>query len=80
MITRGDESTNCSRDFGFRVQKSVFECTLDRKGKDQLLERLQSLNLKTGFVKIYRLEYSSKQETIGEKKGKDFDDGPAFVI
>ena len=66
--------------FGFRAQKSVFECKLDRKGRDQLKEQLRSLVIKTGFIKIYRLEYSLKNEVFGEKKGKNIDDGPAFII
>jgi CRISPR-associated protein Cas2 len=66
--------------FGFRVQKSVFECTMDRKGKEDLLSKLRSLNLKTGFIKIYRLEYSSNQDTVGEKKSRSIDEGPAFVV
>lgn len=66
--------------FGFRIQKSVFECRLDRKGRNRLIERLERLNIKTGFIKVYRLEYSSKDCVIGEKKKKDIDDGHAFVI
>jgi len=39
--------------FGFRVQKSVFECRMDKKIKNELIKRLQELNIKTGFIKIY---------------------------
>ncbi len=66
--------------FGFRIQKSVFECKLNRKDREQLLEKLKGLNITTGFVKIYRLEYCSKQVTIGEKKERNIDDGPAFIV
>jgi CRISPR-associated protein Cas2 len=66
--------------FGFRVQKSVFECRLNKKGREQLREKLQRLNIKTGFIKVYRLEYSLKNEVIGEQKEKTIDDGPAFII
>ena len=66
--------------FGFRVQKSVFECKLDKKGREQLREKLRRLNIKTGFIKVYRLEYSLKNEVIGEQKGKNIDNGPAFII
>jgi CRISPR-associated protein Cas2 len=66
--------------FGFRVQKSVFECRLNRKGKEELIEQLERLGIKTGFVKVYKLEYSSKREIIGDKKEKDIDDGPAFIV
>lgn len=66
--------------FGFRIQKSVFECRLNKKGKEELLEKLEKLNIETGFIKVYRLEYSSKDMIIGDKKEPDIDDGHAFVI
>jgi CRISPR-associated protein Cas2 len=68
------------KSFGFRVQKSVFECKLDKKGRNNLIEKLRGLDIKTGFIKIYRLEYSLKNELIGEPKGKNIDDGPAFIV
>lgn len=66
--------------FGFRIQKSVFECRMNRKGKMELIERLDKLQLKTGFVKIYRLEYSSRNEVVGDRKGESIDEGYAFVL
>ncbi|GAB4546133.1 MAG: hypothetical protein Fur0020_14960 [Thermodesulfovibrionia bacterium] len=69
------------KDFGFRIQKSVFECRLTKKEKEELIERLKTLKIKTGFIKVYRLEYSSTGEVIGEDtKGTDIDDGHAFII
>lgn len=44
--------------FGFRMQKSVFECRMKKKGKKELIEKLNKLEVKTGFVKLYRLEHS----------------------
>lgn len=66
--------------FGFRVQKSVFECRLNKKGKEDLIEKLKKLKIETGFIKVYRLEYSSKEIVIGEKKESDIDDDNAFII
>ena len=66
--------------FGFRIQKSVFECTLDKKGKKQLIENLEKLEIKTGFIKVYKLEYQSKNNIIGIKKNDDFDAGSAYII
>jgi CRISPR-associated protein Cas2 len=66
--------------FGFRIQKSVFECRMNRKGKTDLIEQLEKLQLKTGFVKIYRLEYSSRSEVVGEPKEESIDEGNAFVV
>ena len=68
------------KDFGFRIQKSVFECRMDRRAKKELIGKLEKLNLKTGFVKIYRLEYSWKNCVIGEQKRKNIDDEPAFIV
>jgi len=66
--------------FGFRIQKSVFECRMDRRAKEELIGVLEKLNLKTGFVKIYRLEYSWKNCVVGEQKKKNIDDEPAFIV
>lgn len=66
--------------FGFRVQKSVFECRLNKKGRDELIEKLEKLKIKTGFIKIYRLEYSSKNPIIGNKGKGVIDDGHAVII
>ena len=46
--------------FGFRIQKSVFECRLNKKGKEELIKKLENLEIKTGFVKMYRLEQTQK--------------------
>ncbi|MFH1897521.1 MAG: CRISPR-associated endonuclease Cas2 [Candidatus Desantisbacteria bacterium] len=66
--------------FGFRVQKSVFECRLTKRTKQELIERLEKLGITTGFIKFYKLEYSSKNQIIGNKKDEDIDEGYAFVI
>ena len=68
------------KDFGFRIQKSVFECRMDRRAKEELIRILEKLNLKTGFVKIYRLEYSWKNCVVGEHKKKNIDDEAAFIV
>ncbi|MBN2694673.1 CRISPR-associated endonuclease Cas2 [bacterium] len=51
--------------FGFRIQKSVFECTLTKNLKNQLITQLKKLNVVTGFIKIYRCEYHQNGEEIG---------------
>ncbi|BCB96570.1 hypothetical protein JZK55_14920 [Dissulfurispira thermophila] len=66
--------------FGFRIQKSVFECRLDRKNRDELIKKLNALNIQTGFIKIYRLEYSYKSNIIDVKDTDDIDDGYVFVV
>lgn len=82
-ITSDSERSSVNRtlkDFGFRVQKSVFECRLRRRDRDELIERLKGLDIKTGFIKVYRLEYFSRNSIIGVKSGKDVDGGHAFII
>lgn len=66
--------------FGFRVQKSVFECRMNKRAKEELIEKLSNLDIQTGFVKVYRLEYSSKKVIIGKKEENDIDEGNAYVI
>lgn len=66
--------------FGCNVQKSVFECRLTRRDRDELLKKLKALDIKTGFVKVYRLEYSSRKEVVGAQDGKDVDGGNAFIV
>lgn len=66
--------------FGFRVQKSVFECRLDRRSKAELIRRLEGLSIKTGFIKVYRLEYQYRSEVIGKRTGRDLDDKAAFIV
>lgn len=40
--------------FGFRVQKSVYECRLTRAGKKQLLGQLENLALNRGISVVMR--------------------------
>jgi len=68
------------KNFGFRVQKSVFECRLTKRDQNRMLEGLEKLELKTGFVSVYKLQSNSKVKEIGVKKDYNFDDGAAFVI
>lgn len=66
--------------FGFRIQKSVFECRLTKRGKEDLISKLEKLDIQTGFVKVYRLEYTSRNEIIGKKEAQDIDGGYAYII
>ena len=82
-ITCDRERTRVDRvlkGFGFRIQKSVFECRLNKRGKEELMRKLEALGIKTGFIKIYRLEYTFKGVVIGKHEGKSPDDGSAFII
>ena len=67
--------------YGRRIQKSVFECALRRRDKKNLIEELNTLDIKTGFVKIYRLEYPSDTPVIGKPPENCPDnDSPAFIV
>lgn len=66
--------------FGFRVQKSVFECVLTRRDKEELIQRLKGLEIKTGFIKVYRLEFASKPAVIGQAPSHGIDKGNAYII
>ena len=51
--------------YGFRVQKSVFECRLTRSGGASLQRELKALELTSGSVKIYRLNNGARHPVIG---------------
>lgn len=51
--------------YGFRVQRSVFECLLNRSFKKKLKKNLAALELKTGFILIYQLNNNNKRTAIG---------------
>lgn len=66
--------------YGFRIQKSVFECRLTKRTKEELIGRLDKLAIKTGFIKIYRLEYATKNLSIGAGAEQSPDAGHAFIV
>ncbi len=66
--------------YGFRVQKSVFECRLAKSDKNKLLLDLEKLDIKTGFIKLYKEEYSFINKTIGKKPKSNPDEGSCFIV
>ena len=65
--------------FGFRVQKSAFECLLKRGQRERLKQKLESLTLTTGWVHLYRVAANAQRWTVGaepvhqpEKEHEDF--------
>ena len=68
------------KEYGFRVQKSVFECRMSKRLRKELQKRLEKLCLESGCVKIYKLEYSLSESTIGKEEKNTIDDGHAFII
>lgn len=65
--------------YGFRVQKSVFECRLTRAGKAALVAALSKLDLKTGSVKMYRVYAGTEAVVIGQPM-QDPDGGHAYTL
>ncbi len=65
--------------WGFRVQKSVFECRLTRNEKRRLTVALHALKLETGSVRLYRLA-GDLPVCIGTDTGPDLLHAVAFVI
>ena len=51
--------------FGERVQESVFECYLSGNLRTRLLRRFEKLELKTGFLLLYRLQADTEPFRAG---------------
>lgn len=65
--------------FGFRVQKSVFECRLPVGALRQLQQGLDRLGLTSGHVRLYRVYAGGSSPRIG-KPNAAADDNHAFVV
>ncbi len=74
-----DKIAKVLKDFGFRVQKSVFECRLTEKELKKMLSRLEQLNIKSGFAEVYRTCKNAKKYSIG-KPPKRIDDDVLFLV
>jgi CRISPR-associated protein Cas2 len=66
--------------FGFRIQKSVFECRMKKGDREQLLVKLEKLGIKTGFVKLYRLDSLAKHPQVGAMQPERIDSDAAYVV
>lgn len=64
---------------GFRVQKSVFECPLDGSLKKRLCRSIDDLDLKTGFVSLYRLHASTLPIDMGNAPKRE-PESHVFVV
>lgn len=65
--------------YGFRMQKSLFECKLSQTLKNKLIAELKALDIKTGFVKIYLLTDLIDSKTMGIPP-PSIDDKDAFIL
>jgi len=68
------------KDYGRRVQFSVFECNLDEKALAELSERLDfEVDRETDSCRIYRLCGACAEEVIIIGKGDRYSE-PGFII
>ena len=68
------------KDFGRRVQYSVFECDLDDKGLDELRDRLATeIDAATDSCRIYRLCDACAGEVLILGRGDRYSE-PGFVV
>lgn len=51
--------------FGFRVQKSAFECLITRGQRERLRQRLEALGLATGYAYLYRVAANTQRWSAG---------------
>lgn len=76
-----DRTAKILEGFGFRVQKSVFELRLTRGMREQLLQKLATLDLKSGFVSVYRRGTGSKRYDAGNTPERSHDENRhAFIF
>ncbi len=67
---------NCCKDFGQRVQNSVFECLLDGCDFVRLKNKLLSIiDVEVDSIRIYHMgkNYQNKIEHFGAKRSIDFE-------
>ena len=65
--------------FGFRAQKSVFECRMSRRTRERLREALAALDLRSGYVLAWRAAARERDLAIG-KAPEMADLDAAFVV
>ena len=66
--------------YGFRVQFSVFECRLTRANRQRLTRQIESLGLRSGHVRLYRLYDAARHEVIGSPQRPSADQCHAFCV
>jgi CRISPR-associated protein Cas2 len=68
------------KDFGRRVQYSVFECEVDTAALKELMERIDfEFDFKTDSCRLYRLCQTCAQEVRIIGKGDQYNE-PGFII
>lgn len=60
--------------YGYRVQKSVFECSLSRKAFGKLTEEIDKFVESDDLIRIYRLNQGVEYKIYGENYYEDSDE------
>jgi len=67
--------------YGLRVQMSVFECRLTRSGRERLVAELEKLELKSGFLFLYKLDAKAGRRGVGALPEEPFaEERFSFVV
>jgi CRISPR-associated protein Cas2 len=66
--------------YGFRVQKSVFECLLNKRLLRELKAGMEKLEVCDGYVLFYRLSSRVPPSVIGSNIPANPDAGFSFVV
>jgi len=67
--------------YGLRVQNSVFECRLTVSSRNRLMQAVERLDLKSGFLYLYRIAGHSKRLQEGKVPARPYcEEQYAFVV
>ena len=70
----------CLRGYGFRVQKSVFECRLNGAAHKRLSLQLANLAITSGHVRMYRVYAGGNAPVIGQPPADPVDAAFSYAI
>ncbi len=69
------------KDYGERVQKSVFECNINEKMLERMIKIIEkSINLENDGFRVYEMQECQKANVLIIGKGKVIDDDKDFQI
>ncbi|MBL7915063.1 MAG: CRISPR-associated endonuclease Cas2 [Bacteroidia bacterium] len=67
--------------YGFRIQKSVFQCRISKSQLRNLIKEIEKLNIQTGNIRIFKLDANAKKVTFGNPSDTfDKEDDHAYIV
>jgi CRISPR-associated protein Cas2 len=60
--------------YGFRVQKSAFECKLNKGKYNQLIKRIDKIISKEDLLRVYKFYENTEVKKWGERKEENMED------